>query len=118
MLLLLHIIVTYIKENIITRLQKLYSPPRNSRVGNKLPVLFVKKPLCTGDLSPTHKIFIERPEHPFCRSYFHENLKNIFSKVNCLAFTFWNTKIIIKTIRHNQSLQVNFEFVPKSEMSS
>ena len=60
MLLLLHIFVTYIKENIITRLQKLYSPPRNSRVGNKLPVLFVKKPLCTGDLSPMHKIFIER----------------------------------------------------------
>ena len=42
MLLLLHIIVTYIKENIITKLQKLYSPPRNPRAGNKSPTLFVK----------------------------------------------------------------------------
>ena len=55
MLLLLHI-VTYIKENIITRLQKLYSLPRNPRVGNKSPVLFVKKPLCTGDLLSERKI--------------------------------------------------------------
>ena len=61
MSLLLHIIVTYIKENIITKLQKLYSAPRNSRLGNKSPTLFVKKPLCTGDLSLARKIFIERP---------------------------------------------------------
>ena len=60
MSLLLHIIVTYIKENIITKLQKLYSLPRNPRVGNKSPVLFVKKPFCMGDVSPAHKIFIER----------------------------------------------------------
>ena len=46
----------------ITILQKLYSLPRNLRVGNKLPVLFLKRPLCTGDLLPTCKIFIERPE--------------------------------------------------------
>ena len=45
MLLILHIIVAYIKENVITKLEKSYSPPRNSRAGNKLPVLFVKKPL-------------------------------------------------------------------------
>ena len=62
MSLLLEIIVIYIKENIITKLQKLYSLPRNSRVGNKLPVLFVKKLSCTGDLLPAHKIFIERPD--------------------------------------------------------
>ena len=61
MSLLLDIIMTYIKENIITKLQKLFSLPRNSRVGNKLPVLFVKKPFCTGDLSSMHKIFIESP---------------------------------------------------------
>ena len=61
MSLLLDIIVTYIKENIITKVQKLYSLPRNPRVGNKLPALLVKKPLCTGDLSPTLKILIERP---------------------------------------------------------
>ena len=64
MLLILHIIVAYIKENVITKLEKSYSPPRNSRVGNKLPVLFVKKPLFMGDLLPACKIFIERPE--FC----------------------------------------------------
>ena len=52
MSLLLHTIVTYIKESIIKKLQKLYSLPRNPRAGNKSPVLFVKKPLCTGDLSP------------------------------------------------------------------
>ena len=61
MSLLLHIIVTYFKENVIAKLQKLYSLPRNPRVGNKLPVLFVKKPLCTGDSLPRHKIFIEKP---------------------------------------------------------
>ena len=60
---LLHIIVSYIKENIITKLQKLYSPPRNHSVGNKLPMLFVKRPLCMDDLLPPCKIFIERPEY-------------------------------------------------------
>ena len=50
MLLLLHMIVTYIKENMITKLQKLYSPPRNPRAGDKLPMLFVEKPLCMDDL--------------------------------------------------------------------
>ena len=45
----------YIKENIITKLQKLYSSPRNSRAGNKSPALFVRKPHCTGDLSLTEK---------------------------------------------------------------
>ena len=29
----------------MTKLQKLYIPPRNLRVGNKLPALFLKKPL-------------------------------------------------------------------------
>ena len=46
MSLLIHIIVTYIKEN-ITKLQKLYSRLYN---------------LCTVDLSPVRTIFIERPE--------------------------------------------------------
>ena len=62
MLLLLHIIVAYIKENIITKLQKFYSPHRSPREGNKSPTLFVKQPLCTGDLSPACEIFIERLE--------------------------------------------------------
>ena len=50
MLLLLHITVTYIRENIITKLQKFYSLPRNPRTDNKLPMLSVKKPVCTGSL--------------------------------------------------------------------
>ena len=32
----------YIRENIITELQKLYSPPSHSRVGYKSPVLLIK----------------------------------------------------------------------------
>ena len=60
--------MTYIKENIITKLQKLYSLPRNLRVGHKLPVLFLKKPLCMGDLSPAHSVLIERPG--FCLFFF------------------------------------------------
>ena len=51
-----------IKENIITKLKKIYSLPRNLRAGNKSPALFLKKPLCTGDLSSTCKILIERRE--------------------------------------------------------
>ena len=62
MLLLLHIIVTYIKENIITKLQNLYSPSRNPRADKKFQMLFVKT-LCTGYLSPTRKIFIKRPDN-------------------------------------------------------
>ena len=67
--------MTYIKENksdftgccatnvkrLITKLQKLYSSPRNLRTGNKSPMPFLGKPLCTGDLSPVDKIFTERP---------------------------------------------------------
>ena len=71
MLLLLHIIMTYIKENIIAKLQKLYSPSRSPRAGSKLPMLFVKKPLCTGDLSLACKIFIERPALPPARSTYY-----------------------------------------------
>ena len=40
--------MTYIKETIITKLQKLYSPPRNPTTGNKSPMLFMKKALCVG----------------------------------------------------------------------
>ena len=40
--------VTYIKENIITKLQKLYSAPRNPKAANKSYVLFMKNPLSKG----------------------------------------------------------------------
>ena len=32
------------------------------KVGNKLPLLLLRKPLCMGDLLPVRKIFIERPD--------------------------------------------------------
>ena len=50
-----------IKENIITKLQKVYSPLRNFRVCNKSPMLSLKKPLCMGHLKPGPKIFTEMP---------------------------------------------------------
>ena len=52
-----------IKEDIITKLQKLYSPPRHLKVSNKSLALFLKKPLCKDDLLPVRKIFNERPEN-------------------------------------------------------
>ena len=74
MSLLLLIIMTYIKENMITKLQKLYSLLRNHRAGNTFPVLFVKKSLYTDYLWLARKIFIERPElnknvTPFSQKY-------------------------------------------------
>ena len=59
---LLHIIVTHIEENIIKKLPKLYSPPRKPEAGSKSPVLLLKKPLRMGNLLPSCKISIERPE--------------------------------------------------------
>ena len=82
MSLLLHIIVSYIKENTITKLQKLYSQPRNHSAGNKSPTLFVKKPLCKGDLLPVHEIFIERPE--YIKTGLHATVTSL---VNC-SFVF------------------------------
>ena len=88
MSLLLHIIVTYIKENIITKLQKLYSLPRNLRAGNKLPMLFVKKPLCTGNSSPACTIFIERPA--LGRDMKHVNLEHTMHLLNMFASMLYN----------------------------
>ena len=53
--------VTYIKETIITKFTKLYSPPRKLKTGNKSPTLLLKKAFCSCDLSSAFKIFIERP---------------------------------------------------------
>ena len=44
----------YIKENIIRKLQKLYSPSRNLRAFNKSLMLFFRKHLCTGDTYCLH----------------------------------------------------------------
>ena len=101
MSLYLHIIVTYIKENIIAKLQKLYSPPRNPRVGNKSPALFVIKPLCTGNLSPTCKIFIERPASWLTRgrtllllSVFSEHIGMKFGIEKCAILVMEKRKIV------------------------
>ena len=40
------------------KITKIWQP--TLRAGNKSPALFLKKPLCTGNLLPTCKIFIER----------------------------------------------------------
>ena len=62
MLIIDDIIVTYIKENVIAKLQKLWSLPRNLWAGNKSPMLLKKKKtVCTGDLSLVYKIFTGRP---------------------------------------------------------
>ena len=60
-ILVLHIIVTYMTEN-ITKLQKLYSVPRHFKAGNKLPVLFLEKPIYIGNILSSCKILIERPD--------------------------------------------------------
>ena len=58
MSLLLHIIVTYIKENIITKLQILYHPPRNPRAGNKSPAysFSIYRPCAKYSLKGLHAI--------------------------------------------------------------
>ena len=61
----------------------IYSPPRNPRVGSKSPTLFVKKPLCTGDLSPARKIFIERPV-----GYHSMKFRN-FPNISFASFAFY-----------------------------
>ena len=48
--------MTYIKENIMITLQKLYSPSRNPREGNKLPALLLKKPLCMDRQHTTYSL--------------------------------------------------------------
>ena len=68
------------KENIITQLQKLYSPPRNLTAGNKSPALFLKKPLCMGDLSPAYKIFIERPANLIKNAYLPFLINKVIKK--------------------------------------
>ena len=83
-----------LKVNIILQklqLKKLYSPIRNLTPGNKLPALVLKKPLCTGDLPPTCKIFIERPTKRRYRIWKdainlakeHPDLDYVFADVNC-----------------------------------
>ena len=49
------------KENIIIKIQKLYSQPRNFRVCNKPPALFLKKRFYMSNLSLMCKIFNVRP---------------------------------------------------------
>ena len=45
-----------------TKLQKLYSVLRHFKAGNKLPVLFLEKPIYIGNILSSCKILIERPD--------------------------------------------------------
>ena len=86
--------MTYIKENIITKLQNLYSLLRNPGEGNNLPVLFVKNPLCTGNLLPACKIFIERPAdwdslHNRLRDVPWENIFKLHASAALSEFCEW-----------------------------
>ena len=103
MSLLLEITMIYIEENIITKLQKLYSPPRNSRVGNKLPKLFVKKLSCMGDLLPVCKIFTERPANKlYDRETFLDFIliPSVIKKLFCFIKKF-----------SKQTYQINFNLI-------
>ena len=53
--------MTYIKENVSAKLQKLFILPKNLGVGSKLPLPFLKKRLGMANLLLACKIFIERP---------------------------------------------------------
>ena len=63
MSLLLHIIVIYSKENIITKLKKLYSLPSTSRVDNKSPALFVKNARARAIYCPCAKYSLKGLRH-------------------------------------------------------
>ena len=68
-----HFFPLIIKENIITKLQKLYRPARKLKTSNKSPALFLKELPCTGNLLTVCKIFIERPA-----SYLLQNLDQYY----------------------------------------
>ena len=83
---------------IITKWQKLYSPPRKLRAGNQLPVLFLEKLLCTRDLLPACKIFIERLGHPCRPSYikfWDEGLQLVFTPPQVCSQFFWSSEHLI-----------------------
>ena len=83
---------------IITKWQKLYSPPRKLRAGNQLPVLFLEKLLCTRDLLPACKIFIERLGHPCQPSYikfWDEGLQLVFTPPQVCSQFFWSSEHLI-----------------------
>ena len=71
-------------------MQKLNSPARNPRVGNKLPVLFVKKHICMHNL-PFHKIFVEGLD------FFYNGFPSIgkFWSHGCLGFHWLSIKLKI-----------------------
>ena len=50
------IFMTYIKENIVIKLQKLYSPPRNPRVGDQVTCTICEK-------TSLHRLFIARVQN-------------------------------------------------------
>ena len=68
--------MTYIKENIIIKLQKLNSLPRNPRVGSKSAALSVKKNLFARAIyRPRAKYSLKGLEHA----------KNLLTQFNCIS---------------------------------
>ena len=55
------------------KFQKVYSSPRNLEAGNILPMLFLKKPLCKGHLSPACEFQFQGDE---TKLFLHENQKS------------------------------------------
>ena len=64
----------------LKKIQKLYNLPTNLRVGNKSPMLFMKKPLREDDLLSENKIFIERPQS--CSKRCKKDIKTHYFKAN------------------------------------
>ena len=54
-------------KNIITKLQKLYSPPKNSRVDNRLPVLFKKNLVAWAIFCMSWKYWLKDLLHAICQ---------------------------------------------------
>ena len=94
-------IMIFITENIITELNKIYSPSRKLRAGNKLPMLFLKERLRMGDLLHVHKIFIEKPvmqiEIARVKIVYIEHLKFICSSGNIRISISWKVFLFLKT---------------------
>ena len=104
---LLHIIVTYIKENIISKLQKLYSPPRNLKAGNKSRKLFLKNVFARAIYCPAQNhhwkaLFFKAVCLNFILSFINKNQEPPLERTLpslCLSFCMPHWKGILKDTR-------------------
>ena len=90
---LLRIFVAYIKENITTKLQKLYSSSRNLRAVNKSPALVLKKTALQGGfIAGACKMLIKRPAVVIKESCIHCSKQYIQSFIRNFTSTFYVKK--------------------------